>query len=268
MAKEKPNKDGQATATLDKLWKRVRDNSEDVTMEDTEDLSGEKPEDSTTKTTNTTKPTNDVMLPNVEMEPEMPTTIPLFPFAARFKIAAENSRDAFQKHIQVLKEIAKTMEHCEIYSDDNNKTDIDNAIESNFNYHELGKSGKHYIVIHRMIINQKYHALKGHDNILKILREQHCYLQNHTWTRKQWDIINAGFISGASPEHQAKDTIHNKLDSSKTPTVKYQLHATKMKDSDGTSMFAYEVQCNRNDLNEVINHVAEACKHNDQTFVK
>ena len=268
MRKKTLRKNGQAIATLDTLWKRVHDDNEDVTKADTEDLTEEKSKDCNTKMTKTTKTSNDNMKSTDEMEPEMPTTVALFPFAARFKIAAENSNDAHQKHVQVLKEIAKTMEHCEIYSDENNKINIDDTVESNFNYHELGKSRKHYIVIHRMTLNEKYHLLKGHDNILKALQEKNCYLQNHTWTRKQWDIVSAGFISGASPKHQAKDTICNKLDLLKTPDVKYQLHATKIKANDGTSTLAYEVQCNRSGLNEVINHVAEACKHNDQTFIK
>ena len=139
MRKKTLRKNGQAIATLDTLWKRVHDDNEDVTKADTEDLTEEKSKDCNTKMTKTTKTSNDNMKSTDEMEPEMPTTVALFPFAARFKIAAENSNDAHQKHVQVLKEIAKTMEHCEIYSDENNKINIGDAVESNFNYHELGK---------------------------------------------------------------------------------------------------------------------------------
>ena len=95
---------------------------------------------------------------------------------------------------------------------------IDTSVVYFIQYHKVGNQNKHFIVTHRLVINQQCHSLKGHMNIFKTLKDMNCYLQNHTWSMKEWDIVSAGFISGTSPKHQAKDTIYHKLESIKIKT--------------------------------------------------
>ena len=47
------------------------------------------------------------------------------------------------------------MKHSEIFSKDNNKLAPNDTMESNFEYHEVGKQNKYFVVIHRMVLDQK-----------------------------------------------------------------------------------------------------------------
>ena len=290
-------KKGTAMRTLDKIWDKLSQADNDVSMVDTEtktmnettnhnmrnhekkekhandDNNGEieDNDDEEMEETSTEKGTAQRQETNDGQEtPKEPMLQVRFPITIRFKIKALTSKEAHQKHTSVLQAINSNMDYSDLYSKDNDKLEWDKIMESNFDYHETGNRNKFFIVVHRMVLNQKYYGLKSNENIFKALKANNCYIQNHMWSIKEWDIVNAGFISGASPKHQAKDTIQANLEKIKNPPKKYHLHATTVKSNiDGIdySTYAYEIECNRKDLNEVTTYVAETCKEFDQTFL-
>ena len=62
--------------------------------------------------------------------------------------------------------------------------------------------------------------------IFDCIKQNNCFIQEHSWTTKEWDITNIGFISGASPKHQSKDSVMHKFEQIEKTNLQYNLHAT------------------------------------------
>ena len=289
MTNNSKQKKGTAMRTLDKIWDKLPQEDNDVSMADMEtkivnettnhnmkncekkekhanDDNNEEIEDTDMEEGDT----HNAKLNTGQKQQKEPTMQVRFPISVRFKIKASSTKEAHQKHMKVLEAIQNNMICSELYSKDNNKIDYDQIQESTFDYHETGNRTKFFIIVHRIVLDQKYYAIKRNDKIFEALKENNCYIQNHMWSLQEWDIVNAGFISGASPKHQAKDMIQCKLETIKTSPKKYHLHATTVKSNiDGVdySTYAYEIECNRQDLKEVTTYISETCKEFDQTFL-
>ena len=164
------------------------------------------------------------------------------------------------------------MKKCEIFTTKGERTNLKPNNIDEFQYHETKtRRQQTHTVIHRIIIDKQYHEIKKNDTILKSLKQNNCHLQFHEWDTNQWDIISIGFISGSSPKHQSKQTLQNKLDSNHESTPNYKLHATSLKLIDEGKAYrtmTYEVQCLRENYNEVCEYVAAKCKVLSQTFIK
>ena len=253
----------QAT-TLDKIWKRLKTVDEDIDMKDTEEKESTNLMDHSKNGGNET---------NKETTPydDYTATKEMFPMALRFKISSNTEEDAHKKHLNVLQAIAKNMKHCEIYSRMNRKVQMENIAQDSFEYHEIGNRNKHFIVVHRIVLDMKYHEIKLNKTILETLKHNKCFVQNHMWRIVDWNIISVGFISGASPKHQSKDSVMHKLESIEKTELQYYLRATTLNvTSHGTkhSTTAYEVQCKKEEMDNVCNYVSNTCKQIGQTFIK
>ena len=214
-------KQQKQTMTLDKIWKQLKTVDEDIEMKDTEEKEPPKLMDNSTNEGNET---NKQTTPYDNYTP----TKEMFPMALRFKISSKTEEDTHNKHINVLQAIAKNMKHCEIYSKMNRKVQMENIVQDSFEYHEVSKRNKHFIIVHRVVIDMKYHKIKLNTTILETLKHNKCFVQNHMWRIANWNIISVGFISGASPKHQSKDSVMHKLKSIKETELQYYLRATTL----------------------------------------
>ena len=161
---------------------------------------------------------------------KMAKTIKRFPSSLRFKIVSDSKEEAHKKHQEILRIIAINVNFCEIYSTNGDKTTLKTQNNDDFDYHETrNKRQTTFTVIHRVVLDVKYHALKQQQAILDVLRKNKCQLQMHEWHSKEWDIISIGFISGSCPKHQAKDTLKHKLTIVDKNTPRFNLHATTLK---------------------------------------
>lgn len=253
--------------TLEKIW-------EDQTQEDNErdemEIEEETAEKSTKNSKNTTTDTETSNDDNIEIESNDETT-PLFPMSIRFKIMANDEKTARKKHITVLQAIKEEMQHFELYKTDNYKTNIENIQSEDFTFHPIGKKNKGYIVIHRIIIDKNYYNIKSHKNILQVLKETNSHIYHHMWTTSEWDIVNLGFISGASPKHQAKDTIPHKMNLAINTPVDFHLKANNIKithQGNTTSTFAYELFCKRKEINEICDAFTKSSHFTGFTLIK
>ena len=248
-------KTAMGTATLDKWWSKTVEEDKDIDMEDNHQ---KEPTDGNTEKTQTNKN-------KVTYKERFPTTL-------RFKIPSASVDEAHKKHMEILQSIAVYMGHCEIYSTNGDKTSIKQNNCDEFTYHEIKSRRQNvFVVIHRLVLDVKYHQIKKEQAVLKTLQRLKCQLHMHEWHHTEWDIINVGFISGSSPKHQSKDTLQHKLHLINKEQPKFNLHATPLKmETEGREFrtLAYEVQCPRKNYNEVCEYIAKTCKVLDQTFIK
>ena len=264
--------------TLDKLWEPLQEEDEDVKMDEEDKKTEEETETSSLKTTGSTISTQhtDTALTKTTASGETTnngtTLIARFPMTLRFKIPSNSELEANQKHMDILQTIAIHMKHCEIYSTKGDKTKLKPNNLDEFEYHK--NKNRHqttHVVIHRVVLDAKYHNIKKKQGIIDVLKRHKCQLQLHEWHSKEWDIINIGFISGCSPKHQSKDTVTQKLKLANESQPTFHLHATTLKlESEGREYktLAYEIQCPRNRYNEVSEYLATTCKLLDQAFIK
>ena len=271
MTKVPTGKPVQNMTTLDKLWSSIAEEEEEDMMIEGEEKSqpksttNEKNVKTTTTTTKTKVPTTKKPYETVQH------TTPLFPTTIRFNIKAPTVNEASAQHITVLKMISTKMGHCEIYSKDTEKVQPEQLSADDFEYHERGKKTKIFIVVHRLVLDQKYHQIKKTREIFDCMKENNCFLQEHSWTTKEWDITNIGFLSGVSPKHQSKDSVTHKLELIEKTSLHFELHATLVNITrNGTkhSTYAYEVQCQRQHAEEVCKYIALTSREYGQTFVK
>ena len=256
------DKTNMTTTTLDKWWSQTTEEEGDVLMEDKQEKEREATMDNKGKTpkywTKQNKPTHNVT--------------ERFPMTLRFKINSDSKENAHKKHQEVLRALAVNVKHCEIYSTNGDKTTLKTKNHDEFFYHETkNKRNTHYTVVHRVVLDVKYHAIKQQQAILDALHKHKCQLQMHEWHTNEWDIISVGFISGSSPKHQAKDTLYHKLTTTDKKAPKFNLHATNLKletENQQYRTLAYEIHCLRENYNEVCEYVATACKVLNQTFIK
>ena len=157
-------KQKKEVTTLDKLWKRLQTTDEDIEMKDTEEKEPPNLMDDIKNEGNETKK-------KTTLYNDYTPTKEMFPMALRFKLTSNTEEDAHKKHINVLRTIAKNMKHCEIYSKMNRKVQLEDIVQDSFEYHEIGNRNKHFIVVHQVVINVKYHEIKGNKQILKSLKE-------------------------------------------------------------------------------------------------
>ena len=249
----KPTKE----TTLEKWWTTKTNEEEDAIMEDKTEKEPKKIDNLKTKTHQTT------------FEGKYRE---LFPMTLRMKIESNSKNDANKKHTEVLKSLAVYFKHCEIYTTKGEKTKLKPNNSADFDYHEIrNKHQTFHIVVHQVVLNEKYHNIKKEQAILDTLKSNKFQLYLHEWHHDQWDIINIGFISGSSPKHQSKDTIKHKLSNIDDQQPKFELHATAVNiDYKGRNyrVLAYKVQCHCSRYLEVTEYIATTCKAMDQTFIK
>ena len=126
--------------TLNKWWSKTTVEETDVDMEDNQ----EKEQEETT--------TGKV---------KMAKTIKWFPSSLRFKIVSDSKEEAHKKHQEILRIIAINVNFCEIYSTNGDKTTLKTQNNDDFDYHETrNKRQTTFTVIHRVVLDVKYHALK------------------------------------------------------------------------------------------------------------
>ena len=247
--------------TLDKFWTTTKPDS---SHDNVDDNNKAEPNKTVKNSEKTTKNNESTMLD----DDNKPT--PLFSITLRFKIFADSSQSAHSKHLKILKTISDQSSHCQIFSKTNDIANCDDGLLL-FDYHQPGKQRKYFITVHRVISNMKYYDMKKNKTILETLKEHECYLNNHDWSLKEWDIISIGFLSGASPRHQSKDTIKQKFELIEKTTLKYHLHARYLKaTTNGThyDTYGYEIQCKREDAKEILPYIHRVSKELNQTLVR
>ena len=251
--------------TLDKLWGTIQEEADDMKMVDTEE---QVPEDLIQDRART-EPSQKLPKSIATTTPHEATdTIPLFPTAVRFKIIATSESDASKQHLNVLESIKEGMNHCEIYSKKLEKINYNDMTANDFEYH---KQGNTFVVVHRMVLDEKYHHIKKNKDIFDCIKRNNCYLQEHVWSTQEWDTINVGFLSGVSPQHQSKESIVHKLNLIEKTNLRYNLHTTMISTSlNGTKLniYAYEIQCLRSDADLVSKYIAHTSREYGQTFIK
>ena len=266
MTKVPMGKPSQRMGTLDKLWGSIPEEDDDTMTVDIGGKPEEKLMDNKTNRTETVNPTTT----ETTYQPST-NIVPLFPMTIRFCINATSVSQAYNQHIDILQAIKQKMKHCDVYSKETEKVKFEDISVSDFDYHELDGKQKTFIVVHRLVLDQKYHHLKKQKDIFDCIKRNKCFLQEHAWTSKQWDIINVGFLSGVSSKHQSKDSVKHKLDMIEKTKLHYNLHATLINSiHNGVkhSTYAYEIQCQRQHANEISNYIAHSSREYGHTFIK
>ena len=266
MTKVPMEKPPQGMGTLDKLWGSIPEEEEDTMAIDTEEKVEEDCMENKTRMTKTTKPVT-TKTPYQTNK----SIIPLFLTTICFCINASLALEASNQHIKILKTIKQKMKHCKVYSKETEEVQFEDISANHFNYHKLGGKKKTFVVVHRLVLDQKYHHLKKQKDIFDCIKRNKCFLQEHAWTPKQWDIVNLGFLSRVSPKHQSKDSVKHKLHLIETTNLHYNLHATLLNSiHNGAkhSTYAYKIQCEHQHVHEISNYIAYSSREYGHTFVK
>ena len=254
--------------TLDKMWESMTQEQDDVMMDDMEaKIVNETTHHNSRNSTTDLQPAND----DNENEKAVAEGITHYEFAIRIKIKAMNKDEAHQQHKQLLSTIQREYQHFRLYSKSNNIVEISEATSNHFQYNEVGKHRKYYIVVHGIELECPYHKIKQNENIFQSLKHNNCYIQQHVWPENEWNIVTIGFLSGISPKHQSKEmTKRNLINTDKNPP-KYELAAAHIKTTmNGVSFttFAYEVKCIQKDTEAVCDYLTEVGKSNDVALLK
>ena len=139
---------------------------------------------------------------------------------------------------------------------------------NDFEYH---KQGNTFVVVHRMVLDRKYHHIKKNKDIFDSIKHNNCYIQEHVWSVQEWDVVNVGFLSGVSPQHQSKESTMLKLNMIEKTSLRYNLHTTMVSTNPNGIKFstlAYEIQCQRSDADTVSKYIAHTSREYGQTFIK
>ena len=254
--------------TLNEMWETKTQEQYDVTMDDMEvKIANESTNHNARNTEKDNQPAND------DNKHENPTAdgVTHYEFAVRIKIKANNNEDAHQKHKQLLGTIQKEHKHFRLYSKKNEIVTTTDLTSNHFEYNEVGKNTKYYIVVHGIELDNPYYKIKHNENVFQSLKQTNCYIQQHVWPESEWNIASIGFLSGISPKHQSKEMTKRNLHNPHKNPPRYELAATTIKTTiDGVafSTFAYEVKCIEKDKEAVCNYLTKVGKSNNVTLLK
>ena len=257
--------------TLDKMWKHVQSEDNDIMMEEDEqkaETTLNNQNQSNDKTTNNAE-NNDADNNDARTDPA--TLEKSFTFAVRFKITADTPSQAYQQHKNVLVTMGSELGLCKMASKEEEYKQSTDICPGMFDYHEVGKRNKQYIVVHTMIANVEYHTLKRNPTIFEALKHNKCYLQQHIWKNDIWNIVTIGFLSGASPKHEAKDILQGSIDETVPDSPMYELGAAMIKmrsNGEEYNTFAYEIKCQYEQMDEVCKHLVNEGKKLNVTLLK
>ena len=218
--------------TLDKMWKKVSKTNEDIDMENAEEKEAkETTEDNITTEENKNNDNDEAN--------DLITSI------LRLKLKASSVQEAINQHKKIISTIQGELKICRIVQTDGKITEL--LQPEKLTYNETGKHNKFFVVIHGIASNNTYLEIKRNKNIFETLKTTNCYMQQHVWDSSDWDIVNVGFLSGASPHHQTKTTIKQQLSNSTKSAPTYELGATAIKvyhNNRISNTYAYEVKQN------------------------
>ena len=253
--------------TLEKMWSTMKNKDNDVVMEDEETKTPEEIIDYIKRNQEKTeKSANDDDYENYG--PVETTT--RYEFSIRIRIKADNEEDAHKQHRNLMTTISKEMKQLKLYSKNNTEIEPTEATIDDFQYHEVGKNTKYFIVVHGVEQPQPYHKLKQNKTIFEALKTNHCFIYKHVWDEQEWNIVTIGFLSGVSPRHQAKYSIKKQFNTAKEGP-KYEIGATTIKtnmNDETFTTFAYEVKCMQKDLADVCDYLATTGPKLDVTLIK
>ena len=246
------------------MWKKVSRKNDDTTMEDVEE---EQPSETTnhsakTVKNNETAKDNDNSQSTKEASQHHTITI-------RFKFNANSQLEAIEQHKRIISVFKTELGTIQIINNDGktgDELDPDTIV-----YHPTGRNKKHFVAIHGIICASKYFAIKRNKKIFETLKTIKCYMQLHLWKEDEWDIVNLGFISGASPRHQSKTALKQKISDESPSEPNYELGASNIYmtvNNSALTTFAYEIKCKRNDINKVSAHIAKQVKQLDLVLIK
>ena len=227
--------------TLDKMWKHMQPNDNDIVMGEDEQKA-ETILDNQEQSNNKTTKNDD----NNEARANSTTTETSFTFTVHFKITVDTLSQAHQQHKNVLVTMGSELGLCKIASKAEEYKQANDICHETFDYHKVGKRNKQYIVVHTMIADIDYHILKRYPTIFKALKHNNCYLQQHIWKNDIWNIVTIGFLSGASPKHEAKDILQGSIDETVPDSPMYELGAAMIKmrsNGEEYNTFAYKIKC-------------------------
>ena len=257
--------------TLDKMWKNTQQEEEDVVMEDKEQQNtAETVDDNSNYEVNSEKHANDNNDDDDE-DKKRKVQRTTYEFAVRIKIRADNKEQAHENHKLLINAMGNELEHLRLYSRKNEIIDPEKITNTHFDYHEVGRQTKYFIVVHGMESNEPYHQIRRNKNIFQSLKTTKCYIQQHLWSEKEWNIVTIGFLSGVSPKHQAKEVVKRSFTNEYEKSPKYELSAATIKTHQhGTtfSTFAYEVKCKATDSTEVCDYIAKMSQTMNTTLLK
>ena len=258
--------------TLDMLWKKGNKNHDKTTMANTEEKKQRK---RTNNNPQTSKNTQNSKTPsksaNDDNDNTMATGNTHFEFAVRIKIKAEDKESAHKQHKRLMECMDQELEHFHLYSNTNELVKPTKLSREYYDYHEIGRKTKHFIVVHGIETDCPYHRIKQNEQIFESLKQNNCYIHKHSWPEKEWNIITVGFLSGASPKHQDQDIVKGQLASAATNVPKYELGAANIKINTGGATFntfAYEVKCKGTDKETVCDYLTKMGQTNNITLLK
>ena len=82
--------------------------------------------------------------------------------------------------MEILQSIAVYMEHCEIYSTNGDKTTIKQNNRDDFVYHKIkARRQTLFILVHRLVLDVKYHQIKKEQAILETLKRTHARMASY-----------------------------------------------------------------------------------------
>lgn len=259
MAKEKSKQKGNTTTTLESLWKTQ---AEDTYDEDNMEIE-EKEQAKTSKNSQNTPKAHDS-----KQNDDNDTC--RFSMNIRFTIVGSTQKESHIKHLEVLKRIKDNVGYLAIYNKDNEKTTLETTAITEFDYHQP-KNKNQFIVVHKVIMDKKYHTIKQDKKIIEQLKLSKCFIQLHAWETKDWDIITVGFLSGISTKNQSKITVMHKIEQKVEICNHYWLRANtfsfKHEQKEYTTK-AYEIQCKRSEATNLCVDLSKASKIFDFTLIK
>lgn len=191
----------------------------------------------------------------------------------RLSFQAENKQEASKHHMKVLRFIKRNLSLYDAYDKEDMPFDIpdaDDTMSMNYFNYNQHKQKSPFVVVHRLVCNLSYGKMKRIDGMITLLKELKCRMYWHHWDTTTWDIVNMGFISGASPKHQTAGSLQTKYEQSYDNNADYKLIPTQIKlTQNGLNLFttAYEVHCARNNFEEVCNYLSKSTQSQNQNLV-
>jgi hypothetical protein len=120
-----------------------------------------------------------------------------------------------------------------------------------------------YFIVHRIITSESISTIKNIPAIHQILRDNSCFLHEHSWNEDEWDTTKIGFVTKLDPNFYNPEQAYTKFTSYLKEQIKQLQGRTKIKIPKFRMVFSSPKI--RNDKNQTISTKAYAVevKHED-----
>lgn len=126
------------------------------------------------------------------------------------------------------------------------------------------------IIIHRLHTDLSLSAIRNHPPIMKLLKQNNCYLRMHPWPENTWDTVQIGFLLKVNPSHYSEEAaatmIRTKFSALKLPMkekvpnfrLKYSTPMVNIDKNKRITTKAYAIEVTRDDSRRAAKLLSDA----------